>query len=87
MCNCCSDLISTIIDILIAGTSIVALWLSCKTYKRENENRQQDIKLQKWNALYPHRLNCYSDLCNTLKEVIEYKSKNTLEIQNELSIL
>lgn len=80
MCDCCCDLwnmvkglsISSIANILVAITSVVALVLSGKSYLRENENRKKDIELQQWNALYPHRLNFYTDFFKTYNHFVNY---------------
>lgn len=80
MCNCFCDLwnvikglsISSIADILVAITSVVALVLSGKSYFRENENRKRDIELQQWNALYPHRLEFYTDFFKTYNQFVNY---------------
>lgn len=79
MCDCCCDLwnmvkglsISSIANILVAITSVVALVLSGKSYLRENENRKKDIELQQWNALYPHRLNFYTDFFKTYNQFVQ----------------
>lgn len=77
---------SSIADILVAITSVFALWLSAKSYIRENENRKEDekqrIKQQKkedkirqWNALYPYRIKFYTEFYDTLFQFVEYKGK------------
>ena len=84
MCDCFCDFwymlkglsISSIADILVAITSVFALWLSAKSYIRENENRQQDIKLQEWNALYPHRLKFYTDFYETIFNFLHYNTND-----------
>ncbi len=89
MVDCCcylwnmiTDLsVSSIADILVAITSVIALCLSVKSYIRENKNRKKDenqrIKQQekedairKWNALYPHRLEFYTSFYDYLFKLL-----------------
>lgn len=104
MADCCCYLwnmitglsVSSIADILVAITSVSALWLSAKSYIRENENRKEDEKqrikqqekeeaIRKWNALYPHRLEFYTSFYDNLFKLLNCnKNRSTSIICNDL---
>lgn len=92
MCDCFCDFwnvikglsISSIADILVAITSVVALWLAIKSFIRENENRKEDekqrIQQQKkedavrlWSAKYPYKLKLFTEYYDTLYRFVNYK--------------
>lgn len=82
--NCLWDWIkdlpySIIADVLVAITSVVALCYTGKAYKRENENRKMDIKLQQWNALYPHRLEFYTDFYKSVFDFLHYNTNEDVD--------
>lgn len=69
--------ISNIADILVAITSVFALWLAIKSYIRENENRKRDTEQQQWNALYPHRLKFYAEFYDNLFKLLNCNKNRT----------
>lgn len=65
----------------ILSTIFILLW---QNYLRKQDKKEQlkriekEDKVRQWNALYPHRLNFYTEFYDTLFQFVEYKGKQSL---------
>lgn len=59
--------------------AICALIISGITVLWQWKDRKQDIELQQWNALYPHRLEFYTDFYKSVFDFLHYNTNEDVE--------